>query len=408
MKYCPHCGKELIGNISFCPYCGKPLSLTASLETPTDNALSTQEKPVVITKTKPRVSKKLIFGILIGFIAIAVALVLLTNPFAGNFSEDTDAIQKAGNSVVKIYMYDINGIEIGTGSAFAALDKDIIITNHHCIEGNVYSIEAERADSSFFSIESVVAYDKEKDIAILRAPESNLTPLAVGNSSNIKRGEKTVAIGSPIGIHQMISTGVFSNYLDAKTHIRILSTASISHGSSGGALLNNHGKVIGITSGAYETGNDLYYSIPMYYAQELYNNRDPKNEITLAEFYNLSEHPYDVNYILAFGRMLNGKEVTIHGYASCIGAQIDLVSRPEDVIYIDNRAPKDTDDWWEKQKIIMEHEEMNYVLQIDTTKSGQCPQSIQPGDKVEIKGKIVYYPDSAYFDVLATTVKEIS
>lgn len=405
MKFCPYCGNELNDNPQFCPYCGK--SIAAEAPKNTENTNKTSTATIEKKAKKPVPKKKLIPAVIILLLIAALAAVFLFNPFHGNFSEDTDAIQKAGNSVVKIYMYDINGIEISTGSAFAALDKDIIITNHHCIEGNVYSIEAERADHSFFPVESVVAYDEEKDIAILRAPEGNLSPLKTGSSMDIKRGEKTVAIGSPIGIHQMISTGVFSNYLDAKTHIRILSTASISHGSSGGALLNNHGKVVGITSGAYEAGNDLYYSIPIYYAQELYDNRDPKNEITLAEFYNLSEHPYDVNYILAFGRMLNGKEVTIHGYASCIGAQIDLVSHPDDVIYIDNRAPKDTDDWWEKQKIIMEHEEMNYVLQIDTTKSGQCPQSIQPGDKVEIKGKIVYYPDSAYFDVLATTVKEI-
>ena len=63
----------------------------------------------------------------------AVILVLLTHPFTGNFSENPDAIQKAADSVVKIYMYDYNGILQGSGSGFATLDEDIIITNHHCI-----------------------------------------------------------------------------------------------------------------------------------------------------------------------------------------------------------------------------------------------------------------------------------
>ena len=382
MKFCPYCGNELNDNHQFCPYCGKSIAAESADNTNTTGT-TTLEK-----KAKPK--KKIVPIAIILVLIAALAAVLLFNPFHGNFSEDTDAIQKAGNSVVKIYMYDINGIEISTGSAFAALDKDIIITNHHCIEGNVYSIEAERADNSFFSIESVVAYDEEKDIAILRAPESNLTPLAVGNSSNIKRGEKTVAIGSPIGIHQMISTGVFSNYLDVKTHIRILSTASISHGSSGGALFNNHGKVVGITSGAYETGNDLYYSIPMYYAQELYDNRDPKDELTVPEFYDLSEHPYDVDYLLAFGNKLQGQEITAYGYIGGIDTNLYLVSSLDQVVLFDAR-----DDWTPAQQI-----EITLLLrelpavQIQRPNTDTFSSDLMLGDLIAVEGTLRYYSAS--------------
>lgn len=382
MKFCPYCGNELNDNHQFCPYCGKSISAESADNTNTTGT-TTLEK-----KVEPK--KKIIpIAIILLLIAVLVA-VFLFNPFHGNFSEDTDAIQKAGNSVVKIYMYDINGIEISTGSAFAALDKDIIITNHHCIEGNVYSIEAERADHSFFSIESVVAYDEEKDIAILRAPEGKLAPLKTGSSMDIKRGEKTVAIGSPIGIHQMISTGVFSNYLDAKTHIRILSTASISHGSSGGALFNNHGKVVGITSGAYETGNDLYYSIPIYYAQELYDNRDPKDELTVPEFYDLSEHPYDVDYLLAFGNKLQGQEITAYGYIGGIDTNLYLVSSPDQVLLLDAR-----DDWTPAQQI-----EITLVLrelpavQIQRPNTDAFSSDLMLGDLIAVEGTLRYYSAS--------------
>ena len=382
MKFCPYCGNELNDNHQFCPYCGKSIAAESADNTNTTGT-TTLEK-----KAKPK--KKIIpIAIILLLIAVLVA-VLLTNPFKGNFSDSPNAIQKASDSVVKIYMYDINGTEVGTGSGFAALDDGIIITNHHCIKGNVYSIEAERADHSFFSIESVVAYDEEKDIAILRAPEGKLAPLKTGSSMDLKRGEKTVAIGSPIGLQQMVSTGIFSNYLNEETHFIILSTASISQGSSGGALFNNHGEVIGVTSAYYTHGNDLYMSVPIYYVQELYNNRDPKDELTVPEFYDLSEHPYDVDYLLAFGNKLQGQEITAYGYIGGVDTNLYLVSSLDQVLLLDAR-----DDWTPAQQI-----EITLLLrelpavQIQRPNTDAFSSDLMLGDLIAVEGTLRYYSAS--------------
>ena len=412
MKFCPYCGKELTIQSSFCPYCGKALSADAPAPTaevkPANKApKTTKAVKAKLPRKKIELPKKRLLPIAALCIAIALIVVLLVNPFQGNFADDPDAIQKAANSVVKLYMYDYNNNLTGTGSGFAALDSDIIITNHHCINGNVYSIQAERADHSFFPIESVVAYDEEKDIAILRAPESKLSPLATGNSKNINRGEKTVAIGSPIGLQQMVSTGVFSNYLNFENYSIILSTASISHGSSGGALFNNHGKVIGITSGAYESGNDLYFSIPMHYVQELYDARKPETEMTLIAFYEQSEHPYSVNDFLVFADKLHTKTVTIQGYVGCNNAFsiCYLVETPEQVVPgLDFRGTTEYNSQKSAQMDAFVNSETYVMVNVNPM---SLMDGIYPGDFIEATGTAVYStPNNVY--VYANTIKKLS
>lgn len=392
MNFCPYCGKELKSEMQFCPYCGKKLSAN-QFHNPSavqSDHTQMQQSTTASPKTKVPSSKKLVTGLVAFVIIIALAAIAIINPFGSNFADDPDAIQKASESVVKLYLYDINGIEIGTGSGFAAFDKDIIITNHHCIEGDVYSLQAERADHSVFPIESVIAYDEEKDIAILRAPESNLTPLATGDSMNLKRGEKTVAIGSPIGFQQMVSTGIFSNYLNMETYSRILSTASISHGSSGGALFNNRGKVIGVTSGGYESGNDLYYSIPIHYVQELYNNRSPETEITLAEFYEQSEHPYSVDYLCANGNLLHSQTVVTYGYISGMDSSIYLVSSSDLVLNIDLRNNFDL----ESSLLLRELRSASYAIEVDTERNHIYTDDLAPNDIIVVEGTVMFYSSS--------------
>lgn len=369
MNFCPFCGKETEEHMSFCPFCGKELA---------------QPQPTKLPKKNPHTGKKL-FPLLLIVIAVAVGI-LLVNPFSKDFSEDPDAINKAADSVVKLYLYDANGVDNGTGSGFAVFDKGVIVTNHHCIDG-VFSIQAECADHSMFPIDSVIAYDKEKDIAILRAPESVLVPLKIGDSMSIKRGEETVAIGSPIGLQQMVSTGVFSNYLNMDTYFRILSTASISHGSSGGALFNNQGKVIGITSGGYEAGNNLYYSIPIKYAEELYNSRTLEEEMTLTKFYEQGNHPYTVDYLLAHGNVLHNKDVTVSGYISGIDTDLFLVSSADFVLNIDMRKTFDLS----KSMALAEQHSSNSSIQVDMRDLKTAADGLSPNAKITVEGTLIYY-----------------
>lgn len=173
--------------MKFCPFCGKALTADQHTHHPAPQSPHTQTD--ALPKSKPRPKKKLLLPLLLLVVMVGLAVGLLANPFGGNFSEDPDAIEKATASVVKLTCYDYNNILRSSGSGFAVFDDGIIITNYHVIEGDVYSIEVQTESGDIFSVDTVIAYDQEKDIAILRVPDCSLTPLKSGKSHNLKKGQ---------------------------------------------------------------------------------------------------------------------------------------------------------------------------------------------------------------------------
>ena len=230
--------------------------------------------------------RRKIKGWLIGVLALCLAVgavVLLNTVFKSHnsFSDNPAAIETASESVVMLSCYDKSGELYASGSGFALIEKGIIVTNYHVIEENVYSIEVKTETGASYDVKTIVAVDEENDIAILRCAGSpNLALLSVGDTTGLKKGEKVVAIGSPLGLINTVSTGVFSGYID---NFLLQFTASISHGSSGGALFDNSGKVLGITFGFLKDGQNLNLAIPIEYVISLWENRD--NEISVQDFY---------------------------------------------------------------------------------------------------------------------------
>lgn len=99
------------------------------------------------------------------------------------------------------------------------------------------------------------------DLAIIRI-QRQLTPLPVYNGSQkLARGQKVVAIGSPLGLFNTVSDGIISAFRSIDTVEMIQFTAPISHGSSGGALLNMYGEVIGISSGGFDDGQNINLAV---------------------------------------------------------------------------------------------------------------------------------------------------
>ena len=185
--------------------------------------------------------------------------------------KDIPAIAKSANgSIVSIVMSDKDGKPIGQGSGFLASADGLLVTNYHVIAEGVSAV-AKFPDGAFYLIDGVVASDKSRDVAILRAHGHNFRPLSLGNSDRVQVGEEVVAIGSPLSLESTVSNGIVSGMRTAEDlggkFLQV--TAPISPGSSGGPLFNMMGEVIGITTMYIKGGENLNFAIPINDAKRL-------------------------------------------------------------------------------------------------------------------------------------------
>ena len=259
-------------------------------------------------KKKPTKIKNFIYyiyGICALFLLISVIIVVVTiigkkdhtdvkdgveTSYLANFADNPDSIEIVEKSVVKINCYGESRKLVAIGSGFIAFKNNVVITNYHVIEES-FRVEAIDNQGKTYDIESVIAYDSEKDVAILKVSENiDVQPLSICDDSNIKKGEKVIAIGSPIGIQNSVSAGIYSGSILNGEIEMIQFTAPISPGSSGGPLFNNNGEVIGITTGSYESGQNINVAIPSSVFLQVYNNRTV--EITLEDLYGKEVSPF--------------------------------------------------------------------------------------------------------------------
>jgi len=121
-----------------------------------------------------------------------------------------------------------------------------------------------------YTVKGVKGYDTELDIAILELDIAiSAAVLPLGNTDLLELGEEVTAIGSHLGLKNTVSKGVVSAQREIDGMEYIQTTAQISGGSSGGALFNINGEVIGITSESYIYGQNLNLAIPVEYINKV-------------------------------------------------------------------------------------------------------------------------------------------
>ncbi|MEO8663960.1 MAG: tetratricopeptide repeat protein [Ignavibacteria bacterium] len=182
-----------------------------------------------------------------------------------SFSQDLSSeeiFSRTKDAIVVIYAYDYNGQKNSQGSGVIIKDRGIVVTNFHVFAGNE-KLEIKHNDSTI-SYSEIVGVDIDKDILILKLDENDFPSIPVGKVEDIKIGQKVYAIGSPMGLENTISDGLVSgmrNLGEEKKQNYIQITASLSPGSSGGAVLNSKGELIGISTMGYEKGQNLNFAI---------------------------------------------------------------------------------------------------------------------------------------------------
>ena len=175
-----------------------------------------------------------------------------------------DIYKQTGDSVVEITVTSAGqagptggtgGTQQATGSGFVYDTQGHVVTNQHVVDG-AQSVSVKFANGRTYSA-TVVGTDPSTDLAVIDvdAPAAALKPLELGDSSAVEVGDGVIAIGSPFGLDQTVTTGIVSalhRQITSPNNFSIdnaiQTDAAINHGNSGGPLLDMHGDVIGVNS----------------------------------------------------------------------------------------------------------------------------------------------------------------
>lgn len=173
-----------------------------------------------------------------------------------------EEVGKLADRVVYIETYDAAQRPIASGSGVVVGANGDILTNDHVIEG-ASSASVVFSDGTKVSTQTVTIADETRDLALLQISKTNLPSVTIGDSSKLVLGQQVVAIGSPLGLSGTLTVGVVSStvrQVDGENYIQ--TSTPIDHGSSGGALFNLHGELVGITSAFIDSSANLGLAIP--------------------------------------------------------------------------------------------------------------------------------------------------
>ena len=156
------------------------------------------------------------------------------------------------SAIFTVYTSDSENIYQGSG--FFIRTDGLAVSNYHIFEGTLKGNEMILTESgNEFKISQVIEQDKERDYIIFKV-DGNSKFHALNIASTLPEiGEDVFAIGNPRGLTHSLSTGIISSYREERRLLQ--TTAEITHGSSGGALLNMRGEVVGITTAGVGEAN---------------------------------------------------------------------------------------------------------------------------------------------------------
>lgn len=163
-----------------------------------------------------------------------------------------EVFDKYGEAVFMIFTSD--GRNSYQGSGFFIGENGLAVSNYHVFEGTYIgseNIKLSYDNNHYYKVSDVIAKSKDQDYIVFRVQYKNSIYIPIAKTKpNI--GEKVYAIGSPRGLENTFSSGEVSQW---RGDYLMQINALIDHGSSGGALINEYGEAVGITSGTFYDGS---------------------------------------------------------------------------------------------------------------------------------------------------------
>ena len=212
--------------------------------------------------------KKIIFVLLFILFSFGYNYVLASTQEMHNYSPSV-IYSKNVSSVVYIQTQD------SSGSGVILKDDGTFVTCFHVIANADYII-VKLEDGSMYYVNGFRYINPLSDVAILTLDtKRKFVPISINSTNDLKVGEKVYAISNPQGLQFVFSDGMINQY--TKDYIQF--SAPISSGSSGGALLNSNGNLIGIITSQFNPSElqNINFALPNDYYVFQINNKQIKN-----------------------------------------------------------------------------------------------------------------------------------
>ncbi len=159
-------------------------------------------------------------------------------------------VERFGKAIVRIELQR-DGETRGLGSGFIVSPDGFVLTNYHVIDSpdGAKTLVVRLSSGEQLPVRSVVATDRDRDLAVLAVNGKNLPTIRLGNLDIARLGENVVVIGSPVGPSNSVSTGVVSGIRELTDGTQLIElTAQVAPDHSGGPVFNAVGDVIGIVA----------------------------------------------------------------------------------------------------------------------------------------------------------------
>lgn len=159
--------------------------------------------------------------------------------------------------------------DLGQGSG-VVVGGNLILTNYHVVTG-ASKATVSLSDSATLDVKGIVAVDEDADLAIIQTSSAlSVSPVKLASPFFVEKGSHVVSIGSPLGFQNSAADGLISNITYEGGVLYYQTSAPIDHGSSGGALFNENGELLGITTSKIEeTSADLNFAVSVRHVLEL-------------------------------------------------------------------------------------------------------------------------------------------
>lgn len=181
--------------------------------------------------------------------ATGTGVTVSLSPPSGEALDYIQVYEQNARSIVAIYAFDRLGMGEGTGIVLT--EDGYIITNAHVVEGASSAVVLLDDDTWFQA--DLVGENADEDLAVLKIDAQGLTPARFGDSDLLRVGEQVSALGNPMGYRLSMTPGIISALdreiaVDGITMYLLQTSAAINYGNSGGALFNDRGQVVGVTT----------------------------------------------------------------------------------------------------------------------------------------------------------------